>query len=35
MNSGAIVGTLVVAKGFAQSEELCASMSVPCMSEKT
>ena len=35
VNSGAIVGTLVVGIGFAQLEKLCASMSVPCMSEKT
>ena len=35
INSGAIVGSLVVELGFAQLEELCASMKVQCMSEKT
>ena len=34
-HSEAIVGSLVVGLGFAQLEELCASMNVQCMSENT
>ena len=34
-NSGAAIGTLTTGIGFAQLEELCAAMNVPCMSEKT
>ena len=34
VNSGATVGTLTTGIGFSQLEELCAAMSVPCMSDK-
>ena len=34
-NSGATIGTMTTGIGFAQLEELCAAINIPCMSEKT
>ena len=33
-NSGATIGTITTGIGFAQLQELCAAMTIPCMSEK-
>ncbi|KAL6416801.1 hypothetical protein ACFW04_014827 [Cataglyphis niger] len=35
INSAAIAGTITTGIGFAQLEELCAAMNVPCMSKPT
>ncbi|KAL6417612.1 hypothetical protein ACFW04_014415 [Cataglyphis niger] len=35
INSAAVAGTVTTGIGFAQLEELCAAMNVPCMSEPT
>lgn len=33
--TAAVAGTLTVGIGYAQLEELCATINIPCMSEKT
>ncbi|KMQ89298.1 hypothetical protein RF55_11082 [Lasius niger] len=35
INKAVVAGTIIVGIGFAQLEELCAAMNIPCMSEKT
>jgi len=34
INMAAVAGTITVGIGYAQLEELCAAMNIPCMSEK-
>jgi len=35
INTAAVAGTVTVGIGFAQLEELCTAMNIPCMSNKT
>ncbi|EFN66856.1 hypothetical protein EAG_05267, partial [Camponotus floridanus] len=35
INTAAVTGTVTIGIGFAQLEELCASMGIPCMADKT
>ncbi|EZA47578.1 hypothetical protein X777_15663 [Ooceraea biroi] len=35
VNTAAVAGTVTMGIGYAQLEELCAAVNIPCMSEKT
>jgi len=35
VNTAAVAGTITVGIGFAQLEELCAAINIPCMTDKT